>query len=316
MREKRQLINHGEYIDRRQFLTTSTMALTGASLINPSLAFGKGAKNISEFRGIELAIATICCDGFANKHHGPSFDLLPLTKFKNVEFNLWYPDTITPKYIASIKNRCDRTGLIPISLQGSGFGGEGNNGIIKDLSHKLSLMHHCEQLGCRRVKFTGSRRGTQGGLDSIITVLKELAPAAEDMGILILLENHANNVLERIGDYETIFDQIDSPNVGLCLDTGHFEGVDISLNDVLEKFHSRTLHVDLKDCRKRGAGHDTVVFGQGVTDFDRFLKQLVAYGYSGYLVIEQAWREPKKPLLQNLRAAYDQFQTYETYPAH
>jgi sugar phosphate isomerase/epimerase len=312
---KRQLMNHSGYLDRRQFLTASTLALTGPSLMKPSHALGEQPKNISEFKGIELAVATICCDGFGNHHHGPSFELLPQTRFKNVEFNLWYPDTITPKYIASIKNRCDRTGLIPISLQGSGFGGEGNNGIIKDLSHKLSLMHRCQQLGCRRVKFTGSRRGTQGGLDSIIAVLRELAPAAEEMGMLVLLENHANNVLERIEDYETIFNQIDSPNVGLCLDTGHFEGVNISLNEVLEKFHSRTLHVDLKDCRKRGAGHDTVVFGQGVTDFDSFLKQLIRYRYSGHLVIEQAWREPKEPLLQNLRAAYDQFKRHETFPA-
>ena len=307
---------HSDYIDRRHFLKTSTLTIAAGSLLGHSTASGRQPKNISEFKGIELAIATICCDGFGNHHHGPSFELLPQTKFTNVEFNLWYPDTITPKYITSIKNRCDRSGLVPISLQGSGFGGEGNNGIIKDLSHKLSLMHRCQQLGCRRVKFTGSRRGTQGGLDSVIAVLRELAPAAEEMGMLILLENHANNVLERIEDYETIFNQIDSPNVGLCLDTGHFEGMNIGLDVVLEKLHSKTLHVDLKDCRKRGAGHDTVVFGQGVTDFDRFLKQLIDYRYSGYLVIEQAWREPKEPLLDNLHAAYDQFQQYESYPAH
>jgi sugar phosphate isomerase/epimerase len=294
MRETPQLMNHSGKIDRRHFLATSTLAFAGTSLTRHSDALGEQPRNISEFKGIELAIATICCDGFGNHHHGPSFEILPQTKFKNVEFNLWYPDTITPKYIASIKDRCNRSGLIPISLQGSGFDGEGNSGIIKDLSHKLSLMHACQQFGCRRVKFTGSRRGTQGGLESIIAVLKELVPAAEEMGMLILLENHANNVLERIEDYETIFSQIDSPTVGLCLDTGHFEGVDISLDNVLERFHSRTLHVDLKDCRKRGAGHDTVAFGKGITDFDHFLKQLIGYRYSGYLVIEQAWREPNR----------------------
>lgn len=305
-------MNHSFKIDRRQFLATAAFVSAGAGLAGPSQAQRARPKNINQYRGIELAIATICCDGFGNHHHAPTFDLLPKTKFKNVEFNLWYPDTITPSYIQSIKQRCEDTGLVPISLQGSGFGGEGNHGIIKDLSHKLSLMHSCQQLGCRRVKFTGARRGTQGGLDSIIAVLKELAPAAEEMGMLVLLENHANNVLERIEDYETIFSQIDSPNVGLCLDTGHFEGVNISLHEVVEKFHSRTLHVDLKDCRKRGAGHDTVVFGQGVTDFDTFIKQLIRYRYTGYLVIEQAWREPAEPLLENLRAAYDQFQRFET----
>lgn len=299
-------------IDRRQFIGSALALGTLSATPLSSRAESVRPKNVSEFHGVELGIATICCDGFANQHHAPSFELLPKTPFKNVEFNLWYPDTILPSYIRSLKKRCSETGLSPISLQGSGFGGTGTAGIIKDLSHKLTLLQHCRELGCRRIKCTGSRRGTQGGLDSIIAVLKELAPAAEEMGMLILLENHANNVLERIEDYDTIFSQIDSPNVGLCLDTGHFEGVNIALHDVVEKFHSRTLHVDLKDCRQRGAGHDTVVFGKGVTDFDAFLKDLLSKNYSGYLVIEQAWREPKEPVLENLIAAYRQFKPYTT----
>lgn len=308
-------MKEGTPIDRRRFLGSSVLASAGALTSSFSPAVSARPKNVIEFHGIELAIATICCDGFANQHHEPSFKLIPQTGFRNVEFNLWYPDTITPRYLNSLKERCNQTGLNPISLQGSGFGGEGNAGIIKDISHKLTLMHGCQQLGCRRVKFTGARRGTQGGLKSVIAALRELAPAAESMGMLILLENHANNVLERIEDYETIFAQIDSPNVGLCLDTGHFEGVAVSLHEVVERLHSRTLHVDLKDCRKRGAGHDTVIFGTGVTDFDAFLRQVIGHRYSGYLVIEQAWREPKEPRLENLQAAYHRFRKYETTSA-
>ncbi len=303
-------------IDRRAFLTTAAgVTAAAATLSHPAQAQTLRPKNVSEMAGVELALATICCDGFANHHHNPSFDIIPQTRFRNVEFNVWYPDTITPAAIQTLKRRSNQHGLTPISLQGSGFGSSGNNGIIKDLSHKLNLMYGCRQLGCRRVKCTGARRGTQGGLEAVITVLRELAPAAESMGMLILLENHAGNVLERIEDFETIFSKIDSPNVGLCLDTGHFEGVGIDLIHVLDRLHSRTLHVDLKDCRKRGAGHDTVVFGQGVTDFDGFLKHLFHYNYSGYLVIEQAWREPKEPLLENLHAAYKQFQPYTSRSA-
>jgi len=99
-------------------------------------------------------------------------------------------------------------------------------------------------------------------------------------------------------------------NVGMCLDTGHFEGVAVNLHDIIERFHSRVLHVDLKDCRERGAGHDTVVFEEGVTDFKAFLDHLLAKTYSGYLMIEMAWREPREPIVENLRKARSMFQSY------
>lgn len=79
---------------------------------------------------------------------------------------------------------------------------------------------------------------------------------------------------------------------------------------MLEKFHSRILHVDLKDNRTRGQGHDVVPFGQGVTDFKAFLQDLLARHYHGYLLIEMAWNEPGEPVLENLRHGRDLFQPY------
>ena len=267
-------------------------------------------KGFAGFDHVELAIATICTDGFANKHHEPAMKFIPQFGFRNVELNLWYPDQITPHYITQLKQRCQDAGLKPISVQGSGFGGDGRSGTLKDVSHKLLMMQYARQLDCHIVKFTGSKRGTQGGLKTIIEVCKEVAPAAEELGVLVTLENHANNNLETIADYDQIFSAIDSPNIGLCLDTGHFEGVGIKLIDVVQRFHSRTLHVDLKDCREFGKGHDTVPFGQGVTDFDAFLKVLMSTDYRGYLVVEQAWSEPKGNWKADLNSAHDRFKKW------
>lgn len=268
-------------------------------------------KGFPGFRGVQLAIATICTDGFGNHHHEPAFRVIPELGLKNVEFNLWYPDTITPRYLRALKERCAQTGLNPISLQGSSFGGEGTAGVIKDIAHKLTLMRGCGDLGCRIVKCTGAARGREGGLKSVIEVCRELAPAAEELGILVTLENHAGNVLERPEDYDEIFAAIDSPNIGLCLDTGHFEGVGVGLHEVIDRFHPRLLHVDLKDCKERGKGHNTVPFGEGVTDFDSFLTHLHEKGYTGYLVIEQAWREPQGDWVNNLKKAVARFKPWE-----
>ena len=287
------------------------MSLTAAGCLTAGNSVVAQSKSALRIRGTHLAIATICTDGFGNHHHEPAFRVIPELGFKNVEFNVWYPDTITPSYFRGIRRRCYQGGLTPISLQGSGFGGEGRTGVIKDLSHKMVLIEGCKTLGCRIVKCTGSRRGTNGGLKAVIEVCKELAPVAEEMGVLIVLENHANNVLENIADYEEVFAAIDSKYIGMCLDTGHFEGVNVDLHEVVDRFHERILHVDLKDCKERGKGHDTVVFGQGVTDFDSFVSHLIEKSYQGYLVVEQAWSEPRGDWVQDLKAAYQRFSVWE-----
>ncbi len=299
-------------INRRNFLKKSASATLAGGALQVLSQAASPTQSINGKSGVALAIATICTDGFGDHQHEPAFRVIPQLGFKNVEFNLWYPGTLTPRYIDSIASRCKQSGLTPISVQGSGFGGEGRNGINKDLAHKMVLLDHCDRLGCQIVKCTGSRRGTQGGLKSIIEVLKELAPIAEERGLTVVLENHANNVLEGIEDYEEVFAAIDSPNVGMCLDTGHFEGVDVDLIEIVDRFHERILHVDLKDCKVRGKGHDTVPFGQGVTDFDTFLKHLLSKNYQGYLVVEQAWSEPKGDWVSDLKEAYRFFRKWES----
>jgi sugar phosphate isomerase/epimerase len=258
----------------------------------------------------ELAVATICTDGFGNHKHEPAFRLIPQLGVKNVEFNVWYPDVITPNYFRGLKERSARAGLKPVCVQGSGFGGEGAGGVQKDVGHKLALMYGARELGCRRVKCTGAARGTQGGLKSVIEVCKELAPAAKELDQIVLLENHARNVLETMADYEEIFAAIDSPHIAMCCDVAHFWGSGIDPLAVIERFHSRILHVDLKDNRTKGGGHDVVPYGEGITDFKAICDALGAKNYSGYLLIEMAWREPREPIVENLKKGRDLFQPY------
>ena len=134
--------------------------------------------------------------------------------------------------------------------------------------------------------------------------------AAEAMDMMVLLENHARNVLEDPEDYREIFSAIDSPQLGLCLDTAHFVGAAVPLADVVREFRSRIRHVDLKDNATFGGGHQVVDFGDGVIDFDPFLRDLLDGGYTGYLLIEIAWAEPRKPVVVRLSAALKRFQTY------
>ncbi len=257
---------------------------------------------------VELAIATITCDGFGDENFEHAFKVIPRLAYKNVEFNCWHARTLTPAGIRGIKDRCRQHKLKPVCVQGSSFGASGN--IIKDVTHKLWNMEAARQLGCKRVKFTGAGRGTEGGLEAVIKILQEIAPAAEEMDMLVLVENHANNNIENIEDYDKIFSAVPSPNVGMCMDNAHFDGANVDLLAVVERFHSRILHIDLKETERMGT-HKVVRFGEGVTRNAAVVEKMLEYGYSGYLLIEMAPPISRDTLEADLMKAYTLFKQYE-----
>lgn len=288
-------------MNRRNFVETVTNLIPATGLGLFSSAWS------DEKLGVKLAIATICLDGFGDENFEPAFQIIPQTGIKNVEFNVWYPSNINAAGIASIRKRCYLNGLTPISLQGTSFGGN----VIKDVGHKLWLLHQAKSLGCHLVKFTGASRGEAGGLKNVIAVLKEIAPAAKDLGIFISVENHANNNIENINDYEQIFAAIDSPYVGMCLDMGHFDGAGVSNFEVIEKFHQRINHVDIKDVIAFGT-YQSVKYGTGVTEGERVVQSLVEKGYQGYLVIEQAPPQEGLELVAEMSRIKKIFEKFES----
>ena len=258
---------------------------------------------------IGLACSTVSCDGFGDNKFARSFQIIPKIGYKFIEFNCWHPSDITPSNIRRLKVCSEESGITPISVYGCGFSGSNTTEITKDVAHKIRMIEAACELGCRRIVATGAHRGDAGGLDAIITILKEIAPFAEEKGVFICLENHANNNLETIEDYDTIFKYVPSPNIGLCVDTGHFEAADIRLADIAKHFSTKINHIHLKEAIKFGV-EEFVRFGQGVTNNNAFIETIIDTGYSGYMSVELAILD-KSDLLHDLKAPYDLFSKYE-----
>ena len=127
---------------------------------------------------IGLACATLSCDGFGDNDFVESFRIIPRVGFRFVEFNCWYPRTMTLAKMRDLGQRCHATGLVPIAIHGTGFGGDTAADLTRDVAHKLHLMTAARELGCRRVVASGAARGTAGGIAALVTVLKEILPAA------------------------------------------------------------------------------------------------------------------------------------------
>jgi len=230
---------------------------------------------------IRLACSTLSVEGFGETSFEKTFSILPGIGYRYIEFNCWYPSALSPAMIRSLKKRCDDSGLIPVAIHlNNGIGGE----LIKDFSHKVWAMEAVRLLGAERIVSSGLKRSAEG-LAEAITSLKALVPVAEDMGMLICLENHKDNVLETIEDYRRVFDAIGSKQVGLCIDTGHFDASGVDMDALIDEFSSRVNHIHLKE--NKGKGEKRFArFGEGTTDNHHIIKRMVSLGYSGYLSVE------------------------------
>lgn len=258
---------------------------------------------------VRSAIATICCDGFGDEDFKFAFEAIPRLRVKHVEFNCWYPRNLTPAGLNSIRERCDKTKLNPISIQASGFGGGGNHDVSKEVSRLLWLIEACDRLKCDTIKCTGARRGQAGGLDSLVKVLRAVAPEAERRGKRIVLENHHRNVIEFPDDYDFVFSKIDSPAVGMCFDMGHFARSGVEMEPLIDELHKRIYEIDVKDADAVG-GKKFVRFGTGIVDCEGILERCVDQGYSGYLVLELSLID-RATMLEDLRAGLEITRRFE-----
>jgi sugar phosphate isomerase/epimerase len=260
---------------------------------------------------IGLACATISCDGFEDNDFRESFRIMPEVGFNYIELNAWYPSSITPQKMRDLKQRCADRQILPACIHGMGFGADDARDLSKDVAHKLRILDAALEVGCRRISFTGAGRGKAGGIDAIITVLREVVPAAEEENVLICLENHAGNNLETIDDYSRIFNVIDSSHVGICLDTGHFDAAGVDMDELIDCFGLRINHIHVKE--NKGFGRKEFVrFGQGTTNNHHVIERMLALGYQGFITVELSPQQDTSTIPADLRLARQMFEQYET----
>lgn len=231
---------------------------------------------------IKLACSTLSVEGFGETDYSKFFSVAPDIGYRHVEFNCWYPSALAPSMIRSLKERCVSAGIsvAAIHLNG-GLGGE----LYKDFCHKLRAMQAVLELGGRRIVTSGAAKGADGGIEGVISSLKSLVPVAEELDVLICLENHYQNNLETTEDYRRIFDAIPSGHVGICIDTGHFDASSVDMDALIDEFSSKVNHIHLKE--NKGVGQKQFVrFGEGVTDNHHIVDRMLSLGYTGYLSIE------------------------------
>jgi sugar phosphate isomerase/epimerase len=164
----------------------------------------------------------------------------------------------------------------------------------------VAHLAHARQVGARVMRIVGGSRRTRpasfaehkrrlGGM------LRKILPAAQDHGVVLALENHidltADEMLELVGG-------LDSPWLGVCLDTGnnlrlHEDplAVTAKLAPLARATHIKDIGVRAGD-PKDFAFWPSVPLGQGLVDIGRVVALLRKARYRGLLAIEIDYLDP------------------------
>jgi sugar phosphate isomerase/epimerase len=133
--------------------------------------------------------------------------------------------------------------------------------------------------------------------DQLIKSLKEAAPAAEDAGVVVGLEGHVLVTLNTAEIMRDVIDAVGSPAIRcdldpvnwLTLDTVYKSGA--AIDHMADVLGPRIFNAHAKDVvvENRLAIHiDERPAGQGILDYDRFMRRIEALGSDRFLVVEHA----------------------------
>jgi len=137
----------------------------------------------------------------------------------------------------------------------------------------------------------------------IVSTICRYKDKFESQGIYLAIENH-----DRLRALELthIIEKIDSPYVGICLDTANSLGAEQGIVDVLEMLLKHTINLHIKDYTIRRIDYmmgfvvEGAAAGSGRLDIPHIIKEVTANGRHANCILEQ-WT----PLQKNIQATID-----------
>ncbi len=139
------------------------------------------------------------------------------------------------------------------------------------------------RMDCPLLVITGGRRveGT-GGLEASVAGLKALLSRIEGMPIRVAIESHVFSQFQDDADYDYIFSEIDHPQLGITVDTGHLHWAKVDTVALIHKWAPKIWNVHLKDVAERAS----VAIGEGNVDLQAIISALHEIDFEGALGLE------------------------------
>jgi sugar phosphate isomerase/epimerase len=206
----------------------------------------------------------------------------------------WFPDT-SDAFLLPLKRTAYRSGIelysISVRTELTKPKGEARDQALTDLKKWIDV---AAKLGAGHIRvFGGAIPKTSTETEAANWVAETLAPGAEyagQHGIILGLENHGG-VTDRAETIVKIVKQVNSPWVGINLDTANFK---TKIYEQIETIAPHAVNVQVKAMVKDENG-------PAPSDWERVAKMLVANNYRGYLALEY---EEKTPALEATPALF------------
>lgn len=194
----------------------------------------------------------------------------------------WWPGMIRWVNIDLMNASADQAGLkYCTEVYGAAFPTGSVTEAQRAANYRAMLFEIAEKMGSPLVVITGRPR-KDDGLEPTIAGIKALLPLIEHSPVKLALEPHYGSQIQFIEDYEAIFEQIDSPQVGITLDAGHFHSAGVDWRRLIHCYPERIFNFHVKD----HVGTQSVPLGTGEIDLRGYIKELNDIGYEGALAVE------------------------------
>ena len=211
----------------------------------------------------------------------------------------WEPGLIQWLDVTQTKRRMAEVGLETLTeVWTPPIPTESAEAVLLGAEHVALAARVAMALDCDRIVQTGGPR-REGGIQQTIDGLRKLLELIEELPVRICLEPHLHSQILYPEDYDAIFSHLNTPKLGITVDTGHFHTAGVDWKALIRNYPERIYNVHLKD----HIGAQSVAIGQGEIDLPGLVAVLREVAYRGPLAIELEVQDPEN-LPQYIREAY------------
>ncbi len=157
------------------------------------------------------------------------------------------------------------------------------------IRHTLDCLKVADILGCRNISVPPGGPLKEMSREKALLLfhqgLEQVIPTAVSLGIQILIEPEPDLLLENSSQFKSFILEVNSPNVGLNFDMGHFFCAGEDPVKVFEDLFPWIGHVHLEDIAPSRV-HQHLIAGQGAIPYLKLFKAMSALGYQGDISLE------------------------------